>query len=169
MHGTESNPYSAPSDTISSPLPRRKLSVRALFRNLIFTLIYSLAFFFVGASIGSGFASGWRYTHQMISDFPDLVVTMLLSYALLRYMILPPAPPKHVWMPILSGIASFHLFPWYWEYCDQLIQASLPPTWTDLMHESLMGVVPACVGIGIEGSMQVLNLTVTKARRAVVA
>ena len=168
-NGTESNPYSAPSITFSKHRPQRTFSVQSLFRTFVFAVVYTTSFFLLGASIAPGMRSALQYTLQMITDFPDLVLTMVVSYALLRHMSFPPSLLHHLWMPAVSGIASYAAFPSYWQYCNMLIQGYLPPSWTDLLHESLMGLVPAIVGIVIEGCLYALCNTVAQTKRRVVA
>lgn len=164
MNEVEENPYSAPSTSLSVSPPRRRAILDRIPLTLFFTLIFTLSFFFLGASIGAGLLFALRYTHQMIFDFPELVLTMVLSYAALRLLILPSICLKHLWIPVLSGIASYHAFPLYWGYCDTLIQTSLSPEWTDLIHESLMGGVPAFVAIGIESSHAMLSTVIRRKR-----
>jgi hypothetical protein len=87
-NGTESNPYSAPSATFSKHLPHRRFSFQSLFRTFVFAVVYTTSFFLLGASIDPGLRSALQYTLQMITDFPDLVLTMVVSYAILRHMAL---------------------------------------------------------------------------------
>lgn len=160
INGVESNPYSAPPAPVLDLRPRLKAIVQQFSLATIFTLIFALSFFFLAAAVGSGFPFALRYTRFIVLQCPDVILPVALSYAVLRQMMLGPIPLQYLWLPVLRGVASFHVYQSCWSYCYTLICASLPPEWTDMIPATLLSCVPALFGVVIERCLHALFLIV---------
>ena len=165
MDGVDSNPYSAPPVPLFDLRPRLRAICLQFSVAAISSLIFALAFFYLTAVSMNGFPFAWRYARFITLQCPDILLPLILSYAVLRPMILGPIPLRYLWLPVFSGIASFHVHRSLCSPCYKLICASLPPEWMNLMPATLIHCVPVLFGIAIERCLHALCFMVIHQKR----
>jgi hypothetical protein len=158
MNGVESNPYLAPPVPSSDMRPQLTAIVQQFSVAIIFSLTFACSFFYLTAASGKGFPFAWRYARFIVLQCPELLLPVILSYAVLRPMILGPISLRYLWLPVFSGAASFHVCRSWWSDCYKLLCASLPPEWMESIPVTLLTCVPVLFGFVIERCLRALCL-----------
>lgn len=182
MNGVEQNPYAA--SNVAATDARhlagfaRRVWLRAL-QSLFPAILFCLSFLFLGGSVNYGvyrgwdytsITEGWNYTLFFVTEYPFLTATIVLWNGLLRAILLPRPRLRTFWLPLAAGVASFLSFNWVHFHVDSIRQVMLPSGSGDaILDLVIMGSVPSCVGILVEGVAHGVHLVNKRRTRKTVA
>jgi hypothetical protein len=173
MNGVEQNPYAAsevlvPETRQLSDAPR--LSLRVL-QNLFFAVLFCLSFLFLGFLVKTGrIAGAFNYTVFFVTEYPLLVLAIVLTNALLRQLLLPKLHARMFWLPIVGGVASFCSFDVVHPYFDAINQMIISQEWDSGTVEFVSGgIAPSFIGILIEGIGHGMHFFVKSSKRKHIA
>lgn len=147
------NPYVAPiarnTETSLTPSfsrkPTRPRAIEVLLSAIIFTAGY-LATAGGFQSLYEGLSSGLNYAKTLVFDFPQMFLTLFVSYAILRSLVVWSSLRPSIWFTFASATLAYILFPLYYTP----IYAVLRNVLTHELSLFTQGFAAACVGIAID-------------------
>lgn len=147
------NPYAAPitrnTETSLTPSvsrkPTRPRAIEVLLPAIIFTAGY-LATAGGFQSLYEGLSSGLNYVKTLVFDFPQMFLTLFVSYAILRSLVVWSSLRPSIWFTFASAVLAYILFPLYYTP----IYAVLRNVLTHELSLFTQGFAAACVGIAID-------------------